>query len=87
MAILQAETDATGAVVAVKDLRVPKVFPIFLQMEEFNACVKRWKFRGAGVVVVSFTAGTPGEALRSWSISVGKVRVPARGGNSMRHSG
>jgi hypothetical protein len=70
-AILQADTDAAGTVVAVKDLRVPDVFPIFVEMTEFKACVTRWKFRGAGAIVVALTAGTTGETLQSWSISVG----------------
>ena len=70
-AVLQVESGPNGAVVAVEDLRVPEVFPAFVQMAEVKACVKRWKFSGAGATVVTFTAGTTGETLRAWRISVG----------------
>ena len=69
-AIFEAVTDATGGVVDVTPLRVPDLFDKVVEVAEFRSCVGRWRFSGPGKSVVAFSAGTTGEALKAWSISV-----------------
>jgi hypothetical protein len=63
-------SNSDGAVLAVKPIRVPEGFAVFVQLAEFRACVYRWKFTGGGTSTVAFSAGTTGEFLKAWRISV-----------------
>ena len=76
--IYELPMDAGGRVSSVKGMRVPEFFTAFVDLKELESCVRRWTFSGDGTVPLSFVAGTTGDALTIWSISVG----PA--GNSIR---
>ena len=69
-AIFQVISDSQGKVTEVKLLKVPGFFGAFVQVEEFRACLHRWRFKGPGTTTVAFSAGTTGELLTNWKMSV-----------------
>jgi len=69
-AIYEVVSNSDGQVSEVRPVNVPQVFNAFVQLVEFRACVQRWKFTGAGTTAVAFSAGTTGELLKAWKISV-----------------
>jgi hypothetical protein len=71
-AIYEADIDGKGSVLRLKGLRLPDFFNSFVRAAEFESCMKRWKFSGAGKVPISFYAGTTGRALSEWSITAGE---------------
>ena len=54
-------------------------FRSFVRLDQFESCVRRWQFSGAGQYVVTLTAGTGGVAIRRWSVTVSQVTLPATG--------
>jgi hypothetical protein len=71
-AIYEADIDNNGSVWGVRGLRVPDTFSSFVRTSEFESCMRRWKFSGAGKVPIAFYAGTTGRALNEWSITAGE---------------
>ena len=69
-AIFEVVSDSRGVVADLKVLKLPESFGRFVQVAEFESCVRRWRFTGAGTSTVAFTAGTTGEMLEAWQISV-----------------
>jgi hypothetical protein len=69
-AIFQVISDSLGKVIEVKPLKVPDFFSAFVQVEEFQACLHRWRFKGPGTTTVAFSAGTTGDLLTNWKMSV-----------------
>jgi len=69
-AVYEVVSNSAGTVSEVRPVKVPEVFNTFVQVEKFRACVKRWRFSGTGSTVVAFSAGTIGELLRTWKVSV-----------------
>lgn len=69
-AVFQVISGSKGKVIAVKPLKVPDFFSAFVQVEEFRACLHRWRFKGPGTTTVAFSAGTTGELLTNWKMSV-----------------
>jgi hypothetical protein len=45
-----------------------------VHLDQFDQCMKRWRFASPGVHVLIFTLGTVGESLKSWTISVSHNR-------------
>jgi hypothetical protein len=70
-AVFEMTIGADGVVSRIRTLKMPEVFEAFVEISKFDACMRRWRFSGAGSVPVVFTAGTTGEALTAWSITVG----------------
>jgi hypothetical protein len=69
-AIFQVISDSQGKVTEVNPLKVPDFFSAFVQVEEFRDCVHRWRFMGPGTTTFAFSAGTTGELLTNWKMSV-----------------
>ena len=69
-AIFEVVSGAGGEVTQVRPVRVPASFEAFVQVAEFRGCVQRWRFSGPGTSSLSFSAGTTGEFLKSWKISI-----------------
>ena len=69
-AVYEVLSDSNGNVLEVRPVKVSEVFNIFVDAAEFRGCVQRWKLSGAGATVVAFNAGTTGELLKAWKISV-----------------
>ena len=69
-AVYQVVADPGGTVSTFKPLRVPEAFDTFVQVKEFEDCVRRWRFGGALSATVSLSAGTKGEFLKAWTVSV-----------------
>jgi len=69
-AIYQVTSDSQGKVTEIMPLKVPDFFSAFVQVAEFRACLQRWRFNGAGRTTVAFIAGTTGELLTNWKLSV-----------------
>jgi hypothetical protein len=69
-AVFQVISDSQGKITEVKRLKVPGFFSAFVQVEEFRACLHRWRFMGPGTTIVAFSAGTTGELLTNWKMSV-----------------
>lgn len=42
----------------------------FIRLNQFEACIQRWRFAGPGALQIVFDAGTSGETLRRWLITV-----------------
>jgi hypothetical protein len=55
---------------AVRAVKMPEAFDVFVDLADFRTCVQRWRFSGTGTTVVSLNAGTTGDLLREWKISV-----------------
>jgi hypothetical protein len=45
----------------------------FIRLDQFESCMTRWVFSGAGQYSILFAAGTGGDALRHWSVTVSSV--------------
>jgi hypothetical protein len=71
-AIYELDIDSKGGVSGLKALRLPETYASFVRTSEFESCMKRWKFSGAGRIPVAFSAGTTGRALSEWSITAGE---------------
>jgi hypothetical protein len=69
-AFYEVVSDSEGKVSEVRAVKIPEVFNTFVQVAEFRGCVQRWRFSGAGATVVALSAGTTGELLEAWKISV-----------------
>jgi hypothetical protein len=72
-AIYKVDIDSNGDVSGLQALQLPEAFAAFVRTSEFESCMKRWRFSGAGRVPVAFYAGTMGRALSEWSITAGEV--------------
>ena len=70
-AIYEADIDTKGNVSRLKGIRLPDFFDSFVRTADFESCMKRWRFSGAGRVPVIFHAGTTGRALKEWYITAG----------------
>jgi hypothetical protein len=70
-AVYELDTDSKGSVLRVNPLRLPDFFNSVVRTSEFESCMKRWKFSGAGRIPIAFYAGTTGRALSEWSITAG----------------
>ena len=46
----------------------------FIRLDQFESCLRRWQFSGAGLYTVVFTAGTGGDALRHWTVNVSNLQ-------------
>lgn len=68
--IFQVISNSQGKVIEVKPLKVADFFSAFVQVEEFRACLHRWRFKGPGTTTVAFSAGTTGALLTDWKMSV-----------------
>jgi hypothetical protein len=75
-AVFQVLSGSQGKVTAVKPLKVPDFFSAFVQVEEFRACLHRWRFKGPGTTTVAFSAGTTGELFTNWKMSVSSGEHP-----------
>ena len=71
-AIYEVDIDSKGGVSGLRAVRLPETFGAFVRTSEFESCMRRWKFSGAGRVPVAFYAGTTGRALSEWSITAGE---------------
>ena len=45
----------------------------FVRLDQFESCMTRWVFSRAGQYSILFAAGTGGDALRQWSVTVSSV--------------
>jgi hypothetical protein len=69
-AFYEVVSNSDGTVLTVRPVKIPEVFNVFVQLPEFRACVQRWRFTGGGTTTVALSAGTTGELLVAWRISV-----------------
>jgi hypothetical protein len=76
-AVYQVTSDPQGKVTEIMPLKVPDSFSTFIQVAEFRGCLQRWQFKGAGRTTVAFSAGTTGELLTNWKLSL------SSGGNAL----
>jgi hypothetical protein len=61
-----------GRLSGLEVLEIPSSATIkeFVRLDQFEACVRRWRFAMTGSVTLTFEAGTTGDAIRHWSITV-----------------
>ena len=69
-AVYEAALGSDGRVLEVRPVKIPDVFNTFVRLAEFRGCVQRWKFSGPGTTLVALNAGTTGELLSAWKVSV-----------------
>ncbi len=48
----------------------------FIRLDQFESCLDRWEFAGAGQYSVTFTAGTEVDTARRWTVTVRSVSLP-----------
>ncbi len=59
-----------GVVSALNPVTGKEFLSRFVQLEQFESCVRRWRFQDPGEYFFQFSAGTRGERLRKWEIKV-----------------
>ena len=72
-----ATADSEGYISQRNLVRPTDAMASFIRLDQFEACIARWVFSGAGQYSILFTAGTSGDALRRWSVTVSGVRPTA----------
>jgi len=70
-----ANTDREGRISKL-ELRPPtsETLKAFIRLDQLESCVRRWQFSGAGPYSITFYAGTSGDALSRWTISVSNAQ-------------
>jgi len=72
-----ATADAEGYISQRNLVRPTDPMASFIRLDQFEACITRWVFSGAGQYSILFAAGTGGDAVRQWSVTVSSVPPPA----------
>jgi hypothetical protein len=73
-AIYQAIIDADGVITDLKAINGVDFLSQFVQIEQFESCVKRWRFAEEGEYTLILIAGTTGKTLEEgWKIQVRKA--------------
>lgn len=66
-AIYKSEVGKDGKIAKLTPVIIPDVMPHFVQLGEFESCIKSWRFQDPGEYTIQFSAGTKGE---KWKINV-----------------
>jgi hypothetical protein len=72
--VLRLATGESGVVSSLEYLLEPKVGRRFLTLDDLEACLRRWKLEPSSTYTVVFSAGTTGETLGKWRLSVSSGR-------------
>lgn len=76
--IYKGTVDINGSVTTLIPIQNVEQLNAFVQVQQFEECMKRWQFTKSGTYLFSLTAGTTGEMLKAWSITA------ANGDSSLR---
>lgn len=68
-AIYDLQTSATGEIASVRPTRLP-AFPKGVDLPGAEACIRRWRLEASTSYVLTFTFGTSGPSLKSWSMQL-----------------
>ena len=66
-AIYRSEVSKSGEIVKLTPVKIPDFMSIFIQLGQFESCIKSWRFQDPGEYTIVFSAGT---RLEKWKISV-----------------
>jgi hypothetical protein len=66
-ALWRLQTNGTGKVEKMTDLRVPDFFPGFLRIDQLKCCVRQWRLQPDSSYTLAFFAGSD---VPEWSLSV-----------------
>ena len=72
-----ATADSEGYILPRTLVRPTDAMASFIRLDQFEDCISRWVFSGAGPYSILFTAGTGGDALRQWSVTVSSLTPSA----------
>jgi hypothetical protein len=66
----KAVVNRDGVVVGLKPLKNERFMSQFLELGQFEGCIRRWRFGEQGECTIRLDAGTTGRALSQWEINV-----------------
>ena len=69
-AVYKVKTGEKGQITAIDPVTIPGPFRALLHLDGFECCMRHWRLQPSSEYVVGFQAGTTGETLRRWLITI-----------------